>query len=488
MQAHKTTGSLTDKKVRLKPYQEKGVRLIHKYVHREGGCLLGDEQGLGKTPQALVWLRKEPDAFPALVVCPSAATHVWERECRKWCTDSVTIADRPGCPLVSKVIIISYDSLSREIERLMAVPFRSLVIDEIHFIANRTSLRFRMLQKLAVSIFYLKKGKRREQAMRPRIKYRLGISGTPIPNKSVDLWSTLSILWPRHFSSFWDFAWEFSHPFKPPGRGYWIFSGARNPDRLRHLLGKFGLIRRYKKDHTDIPDKKRSVVSVKLKNYIDYKRADMDFLAWLEKKDEKKALRAARMEVFSKITYMLRLAARLKAKRVARWIDWHQQSGEKLVVFSFVKPLLKALEDRYGHSAVRIDGEVRGAERMALIDRFQNDPSCKIALCNGKAAGVAVTLHAATWCLIADLPWSPALLWQMEDRIHRFGQKLQTRFVYLVAVGTVEERVMEVLRTKQRIIEKVMNKKSRRLDSEDLSRLSKSMSSMLINKVMKGSK
>jgi SNF2 family DNA or RNA helicase len=486
MQTNKGSGLLADPTVSLRDYQRKGVRLIHKYVRRNGGCMLGDEQGLGKTPQALVWLRKEKDALPAIIVAPSAACLVWERECRKWCTDSVVVAEKPGDLDYSQhdVVIISYDALSREIERLLRRKFNSLLMDEVHFLASRTSLRFRLIQRLALNQRRGRIGKRKEIAFIPRIKYRVGISGTPMPNRNIDLWTVLSILWPYSFPSFWDFAWEYSRPFRPRGRGYWIFSGSKNIEKLRGELKRHGLIRRMKADHLDIPKKNRKIRLVKLKDYSEYLKADKNFIKWLTKLNKHKAKRAAKMETFSKITYLLRLTAKEKAKQVARWIDWHQQSGEKLVVFSFVKPLLKALEDRHGSKSVRIDGDVRGRERMALVDRFQNDPTCTLALCNGKAAGVSLTLHAAHWCLITDLPWNPSLLWQMEDRIHRFGQKEKTKFVYLVAVGTMEERVMEVLKSKQKIIEKVMNKKNHRFDSGDLAKMSKSMTSELVKSII----
>ncbi len=476
---------------KLRKYQRVGVKKIHHHITRTGGCLLGDEQGLGKTPQALVWLRMEKGALPAIVVCPSAACYVWERECKIWCTDSVTVAEKPGdldnC--TSDVVIVSYDSIRREMSNLLSRKFHSLLMDEVHYIASRTSVRFNALRQLSMVARRGRIGKRKEVVYYPRIKYRLAISGTPMPNRSVDLWTTLSILWPSSFHSFWDFASEFSYPYRPRGRAFWIFSGAKNAKKLRKLLKSHGLVRRLLEDHLkEIPSKDRRIITVRLKGQHEYNHASHNFIKWLKKISPAKAKRAKRMETFSKITYLLRLSAKLKAKRVARWIDWHIKSGEKLVVFSFVKPLLKALEQRYKGISVRIDGDVRGRPRMALIDRFQNEPDCLLALCNGKAAGVAVTLHAAHWCLIADLPWNPALLWQMEGRIHRFGQTQQTKFIYMVSKDTMEERVMEVLRGKQRIIEKVMNKRTQRTDSKDLNRLSKSMSALLIDRVMKGSK
>lgn len=491
MQTDKGEGLVVDKtisKPRLDRTQRKGVKLIERCINRNGGCLLADEMGIGKTPQVLKWLKIRPDSFPALVVCPASAIYIWERECRKWCTEDVIVAEKAGDIDVewADVIVISFEGLERDMELLNQFQFKTLVVDEIHYIANRTSLRYLNVKRLALRQRRLKTGKE-EITLTPRIPYRIGVTGTAIPNKSVDLWSIMSILWPWRFHSFWDFAWEFSHPYRPRGRAYWIFSGARKPEKLRKLLLEHGMVRRLLVDTNKVLKKKRRyIIPVKLRDRTEYDEADRQFIKWLGKNlGKRQAKRAARMEAFTKIIYLLRMAARYKASVTTKWIDRHLAKGKKLVVFSFIKPLLKALEKRYGDKCVRIDGDVHGRRRMERIDRFQNDNSCMLALCNGKAVGVAVTLHAANWCLINDLPWSPAVLWQMEGRIHRWGQKKKTKFVYLIAVGTLEEKVMEVLRTKTRIIEKIMNRKSRRLDTEDLARLSKSMQRELLDSIRK---
>lgn len=468
---------------KLRKYQRKGVRLIQKY---DGVVLQADEMGLGKTAQCLAWGKSRPDARPVLVICPANAKYVWEREAVEWFGYTPVVLEgnyHKGAEFIisnAQIVVINYDILASWVPALRRRKFKVLMMDEVHSISNLTTKRYKAIRDLVLR----KKGKGRKAQWLPRIPHRIGISGTPITNRPADLWATLSILWPHVFKTPWKYYWKYCRPYK--ARGRWVFTGAKNLKHLHRMLKRLGMIRRTKaKKLKSLPPKCRHIVSIKLPDMREYHKAEDNFLLWLSRISLRKARRAARAEAMVRMVYLLRMAVKLKMPRIARWIDqFLDTTDKKLVVFSYCSPLLRVLERRYGSEAVRIDGSVRGRKRMALVDRFQEDPACRLALCHGKAAGVALTLTAASDGLGTDFPWSPAMLMQAEARIHRFGQTKHCSMTYLVAQNTMETQVLDTLIEKQSVMEQVIDGKTGP-DSKELERLNKSMGSILLLKAMR---
>ena len=449
----------------------------------DGNVLLADEMGLGKTIQALAWTRMAKP-YPVLVVCPANAKYVWEREGEKWLGHTPTVIEgnfKNNSRLEGDVIVINYDILSTWLPELRRYKFRCIIIDESQNIANISTKRYKAINNLVVR--EIKKGNRMVRRT-PLIPHRIAISGTPLTNNPSELWGTLSIVWPQLFLSPWKFFWEYTRPFRL--RGQWIFSGAKNLKKLHAELKSLGMIRRLKADVLkDLPEKERRIIYIRIAHEAEYRKAKNDFIHWLTAISPKRAKKARRAEALVKIGYLLRLTAKFKLRTVAEWIDsFLEDTDRKLIVFSYCAPILRVLEKRYGKMCVRIDGSVRGRDRMALVDRFQTDKRCRLAVCNGKAAGVALTLTAASDVLGADFPWAPGTLMQAEDRVHRFGQKNKVVITYLVGKDTIEEHVMKVLIQKQTVIEKVLNGKVSG-DSKNLRTLNKSMAKILISHVLK---
>lgn len=452
----------------LRPYQKEGVAMIEKH---NGVCLQADEMGLGKTVQVLAWLKTRPDCQPALIVTPANAKYVWEREAKKWLGKTPVVLEgrynKHTNPHTTDCgsVIINYDVIESWLPFLKRCKFKTLIIDEVHYIGNIESIRYRALLEFV------------------KVPHRIGVSGTPITNKTADLYGVLSIIWPKVFYSPWAYYHRYCRPRK--FRGRWVIDGSKNLGELHDRLKKLGTIRRKKRTELkDLPPKVRHVVRVGISRRHEYDYASEDFLGWVRKKySMTRARRAKRAEAMTKIMYLLRLSARLKMRKIIKWIDKLLSKKEKLIVFSYCTPLLEALEEYYGNITVRIDGSVTGRKRMALVDRFQNDSSCTLALCNGKAAGVALTLTAACNVLGTDLPWSPATLFQAEDRAHRFGQTKEVNIYYLVGRGTLDEYVMETLIKKSAIFEKIFDGGSGD-NSKELKRINRDMGSILIKKML----
>lgn len=235
----------------------------------------------------------------------------------------------------------------------------------------------------------------------------------------------------------------------------WDFSGASNLDILHSTLSRQLMIRRLKRDVLkDLPDKMRSVVPVEISDRKEYDHAKNDFVGWLKARQADRVQSALRAQQMTQIGYLLRLTARLKLRAVVDWLNcWLEESDEKIVVFAVHVKMIEALDRRLnGGKHVVVDGSVSGRLRKAACDQFQRDSKTRVLIGNIKAAGVGLNLTASSTVAFAELPWTPGLVSQAEDRCHRIGSKGTVWVHFLVAAGTIEERLCRAIQEKQQVI------------------------------------
>jgi SWI/SNF-related matrix-associated actin-dependent regulator 1 of chromatin subfamily A len=147
-------------------------------------------------------------------------------------------------------------------------------------------------------------------------------------------------------------------------------------------------------------------------------------------------------------------------KYAIQWIrNFLDTNGNKLVVFAVHKAAVDALMEEFKEQAVKVDGSVSAAGRDAAVRAFQEDPKIKLFVGNIQAAGVGLTLTAASSVAFLELPWTPGDLVQAEDRCHRIGQKDNVNVYYLLADGTIEEKIAELLDEKRQVLEAVLDGK-----------------------------
>jgi SWI/SNF-related matrix-associated actin-dependent regulator 1 of chromatin subfamily A len=433
----------------LFPYQLEGARAIHAFG---GNAILADEMGLGKSLQVLYYLFKRKKARPAIIVCPANAKYSWANEAARHLNMRAEVLSGEKTPKRgfsnhhAPILIINYEILHCWVDYLIALNPAVVIWDEAHYVANYETIRFEALERLVIEA---------------RVKHRIAVSGTPITNRPFDLWPSLKLVAPELYPSPVQFGTEFCE-FKIV-RGKWQFRGARRLNKLHKLLKKSCMIRRFKKDvQKDLPKKLRKLVPVELsaKDWREYNFADTDFERWMRKRHPGKLHRAMKNPHLTKIGYLLRLTAKLKRFAARSWIDdFFQESDSKLIVFTGHTKMIRWLHKRYHSHAIIIDGSVTGIKRKQVVDRFQNDKRCTLALCNPKAAGVALTMTAANHVLFLDFPYAPGTLKQSEDRIHRIGQKKKCFIWYLAARDTIEEYLCELLMKKQKILDAVLDGK-----------------------------
>lgn len=461
------------------PYQLEGIQFIES---RGGRALIGDEMGLGKTGQALAWLQMHPEIRPVVIVVPATLKLNWVKEIKLWMSDACShhiISGRYNGEELPKadIYIINYDILAvqkgsktlrgkntpiyecrPDIEALRAPV---LITDECHQYKNSDAQRTKAIKHIA-----------------KKTKHILALSGTPILNRPIEMFNALSIVEPKLFPSFFKYAQKYCGAVY---NGYgWDFKGSSNTQELHQVLTETIMIRRLKADVLkDLPPKMRTVVPMELTNDKEYKKAENNFIAWVRGTlGEEKAKKAKNAEALTKIGELKRLAVKGKIDACIEWIEDFLESGEKLVVFAVHKFVIDAIMEKFKNIAVKVDGSVSTQDRQGSVDAFQNDDRIRLFVGNIKAAGVGITLTKASSTCFLELEWTPGIHDQAEDRVHRIGQDADSvNAYYLLAAGTMEETIAELIDSKRRVLSQVLDGKDIETDS---------MLSELLQKYSKG--
>lgn len=428
-------------KTKLKPFQEEGVRGIYEF---RGRALLADEMGLGKTIQALCWIYRLPKRRPAIIVVPASVKYNWQHEA--WMHFGMRAEVLEGKRkekhrrLEGDIIVLNYDIMESWLPLLLEMGIGILVFDEVHYLKNPQARRTKAAFQLAEDV--------------PSV---LGLSGTPLVNRPIELWTILKIIKPNLYPSMNKYAYRYCAPrYTPWG---WVYDGATNIPELNRVLTEHCMIRRLKKDVlSELPPKIRTVDLINLRSYADYNRAEADFINWLKAKSPAKAAKAKKSEALVKIGYLLRLVAQLKKDQSIQWVKdfFNSNPGEKLVMMTMHTFIVDDFHAAFENSVI-IDGRVTGTKRQDTVRQFQNNPKTNLLIGNWQAAGVGITLTASSTFLGHDLPWTPGALLQGEDRIHRIGQKNTAMIHYLAVMRTIEEKLVNILQKKASVLDAVLN-------------------------------
>ena len=429
----------------LKPFQRAGVS----YLLARQRAFLADEQGLGKTIEALATV-EAAGAYPAVVVCPASLKLNWLRELERWLPGRGTRAlsgNGNGTRALSgngngtgahgpaaDITVVNYDIVAARLEELCAVRPRALVLDESHYCKNAAAKRTQAVQRLSATV--------------PRDGFVLALSGTPVTNRPAELISQLRIL-----GRLEDF-----------GSGVRFGQRFRGPDahlRLHWHLRARCFVRRLKADVLpQLPAKTRAIVPVELDNEAEYRLAERDLVAWLRSQPldlrelDAKVAAALRAERLVRLEALKLLAARGKLHAALAWIHDFCSSGEPLVVFAHHREIQRAVLARFP-TALHILGEDSAASRDAALQAFQaptGGEANQLIVCSLEVAGHGITLTRSSNVAFLELAWTPAKHDQAEDRCHRIGQQDAVNASYLLAADTIDETISTLLERKRAVI------------------------------------
>jgi len=423
--------ALADRGLKLFGFQRSGVE----WLAPRDRALLCDEMGLGKTVQALVAL---PAGAATLVVAPAAAASVWVAECRRWRPDlaPVVIKGRDGFrwPRAGELVVASYGILPADAAAVGTPEVgTTIVADEAHNIKNSKAKRTVAFRAL-VSLVRTYRGR------------TWLVTGTPLLNRPPELWSLLQTagLAQDAFGSWSDFCRMLGG-----SKGRYGYAWGRPSDEVPDRLRRVSLHRRRAEVLPQLPAKTRQDVEVNGLSRETIRACDEALAALGLGADDVPELHPG-MPAFEQVSRARALLAAAKIPHVLEQVEEHEEAGEPLVVFSWHKAPVEALRGREGWAVVT--GETPAGERGAAVERFQRGELRGIAGTIG-ALGVSVTLTRAHRLLMVDLPWTPALCSQAEDRVCRIGQDRGVVVVRLVAAHDIDRRVVELLTAKQELIE-----------------------------------
>lgn len=440
----------------LMPFQRAGVA----YAIEAKRTFIADEMGLGKTVEALATIQAA-NAYPALIVCPASLKLNWKQEAEKWLPGRlISIINGTKGAIGADIVIINYDVLGRNKERLMGVGFKAVVLDESHYIKNSKTARAKHAKEI---------GKQSD--------IRLCLTGTPIVNRPNELLSQLDFLGRLDdLGGFWNFAKRYCNAHR--GQFGWNFSGSANLVELNDRLRQTCYIRRLKKDVLpELPPKRRSIIPMAIDNRKEYNAVHRDIQEWIKDRakedrefeksidslssaEKAKAIkergtsaeeRARNAEKLVLIGRLKQAAVRGKMAAIIEWVNNFLETGEKLVLFAHHQFVIDQLVSEF--NALSITGQTPIARRQAAVDAFQNDPDTQLIVLNIKAGGVGLTLTAASNVAFAELDWTPAAHDQAEDRAHRIGQDNSVNIWYFIGVDTIEEDINDLIEAKRLIID-----------------------------------
>jgi SWI/SNF-related matrix-associated actin-dependent regulator 1 of chromatin subfamily A len=449
----------------LMEYQKKGVSFIEQ---KDGNVLVADEMGLGKTVESIAWLKLHPEKRPVDIIVPSSVKYNWQKEIMKWLGEKAEVLEgqTPYTP-TKDICILNYSILPYWVEELKKRESKVMITDEAHYYKNNKAKRTKAVKKLA-----------------KHIPHKIALTGTPIENRPQEIFNAVNVIDPTIFPDFWSFAKKYC------GAHYngfgWDFSGATNVEELHEKLVNTIMIRRLKKDVlTDLPDKRYNHLVFEIDNRDEYNSAESDFISFvkgevqqnLEKELEEKlgaelsqmvelngnrlkelqSEKASKVNVLTEMEKLKQLAVKGKMKSVKDWIRDFLETGEKLVVFGTHRFVIDELMNEFGNIAVKIDGSTPNKERSEIVEKFQTNKNIQLFVGNIKAAGVGITLTAASRGLIVEYPWTPAQLDQAIDRLHRVTQENAVDIYFTLSDNTIEERIIELLDKKRKVFDAVMD-------------------------------
>jgi len=338
-----------------------------------------------------------------------------------------------------EILIINYDILYAWIEILIKKNPKIVIADEAQKFKNDKAKRTKAVKKLA-----------------KRTNHFISLTGTPIESRPDELFNCVHLANPDIFITRHFFRQRYCNP-KFNGFG-WDFSGHSNIEEL-HDKAKLVMIRRLKKDVLkELPEKVNAYIPVEIDNMQEYADAETDFINYVkEKKGFETAKKLENVQAMAKIEILKQIAVKGKMKQTIDWIKDFLETDEKLVVFCHHKFVVEILMAEFKDIAVKIDGSVNQIERQKAVDKFQNDNKIKLFVGNIQAAGIGITLTAASNLVFLELAWTPAAHDQATDRIHRIGQKKSVTIYYLLAVNTIEEKIAMLLDEKRKITSAVLD-------------------------------
>ena len=454
----------------LRGYQKQGVAWLWFLRENMFGGILADEMGLGKTLQTLAYLQvvvqqRRDGALasgapsnhrPSLVICPTSLVFNWEAEARKFTPDLSVLAlsgphrrqafDRIGG---ADLVITSYALIRRDADVYKELEFDTVILDEAQHIKNRQTQNAQAVKAV-------------------RAGHRLVLTGTPLENSVLDLWSIFDFLMPGYLGSATDFRERYELPITRE-------RNAEAQARLARRVRPF-LLRRLKRDVAkDLPER---IEQVSYCDMTDDQRAAYQQILEISRREVLESAGAqgaqkSRMVVLNALLRLRQICCDLRLLKL-EGVDQAKTSGKldlfgelleevldgghRVLVFSQFVQMLTILREKLASEGIDycyLDGSTQ--DRAAVVQRFQSTAAIPVFLISLKAGGVGLNLTGADTVIHFDPWWNPAVEAQATDRAHRIGQTKVVTSYKLITRGTVEEKILHLQARKRELLNEVLS-------------------------------
>ncbi len=446
----------------LRDYQLEGVKWLYNIEQTGFGGILADEMGLGKSIQTIYFIKellKENKNYKFLIVAPTSLTYNWEQEFDKF---EPNIKYKVLAGLKKKrleeetkiektnVLITSYGLLKEDKEFFQNINFKVMIIDEAQNIKNSNTA----ITKTVKSI---------------NAETKLALTGTPIENSTIELWSIFDYIMPGFLGNIDTFEKRYKvREFDEDTN--------KNLESLNNLITPFVLRRKKKDVIKDLPDKIENNIYIELtkeqkKIYVaELERVNKEINKILAGEGMKKArflilqllTKLRQICIDPRILYANYKGGSGKMEEFVKTVKEVIENGHKILVFTSFKTALSLAKEELNKNNITsytIDGSVASKKRIELVDKFNTD-NTNVFFIMLKSGGTGLNLTSADVVIHLDLWWNPQAENQATDRAHRIGQKNVVDVIRFITKGTIEEKILDLQNKKKILSDKLIDANS----------------------------
>lgn len=436
----------------LRNYQEKGFKWLNTLDYLGFGGILGDEMGLGKTFQTIAFLLSKENSI-SLIVAPTSLVFNWYSEFKKFAPSLKVVMVNKSPSEREEIIkdykkydilITTYNLVKRDLESYKKIFFHYVILDEAQNIKNPSSQNAKSVKEL-------------------KSKNRFALTGTPIENSLMELWSIFDFIMPNYLYDENKFTTRYYRRLE------------EEPviiEELKRLVTPF-ILRRYKKDVIkELPDKieKKLIIPMEEEQKKVYKAYSDHIKALIEKKVINDEFKSSKIEILSYITKLRQIAidpslvmdkylgGSGKMEAILELVTQGIEENHKILIFSQFTSVLKNISKLFKLNDISfsyLDGSTPSKERGKLVEDF-NKNSNSVFLISLKAGGTGLNLTSADIVIHFDPWWNPAVEDQASDRAHRIGQKNVVEVIKMISENSVEEKIVNLQEEKRKLIDSVM--------------------------------
>ncbi|MHA1803605.1 MAG: DEAD/DEAH box helicase [Promethearchaeota archaeon] len=465
----------------LRDYQKIGLNWLANLCDLNFGVCLADDMGLGKTIQIIAYLLYRKERFPheqgaILIICPTSVLFNWQKELEKFApTLSYIIHHGPDRISSLKelkeytkshlIILTTYATVRNDIELLETITYQGIIVDESQNIKNYAAKQTQAIHRLISN-------------------YRIGLSGTPIENRLLELWTLFEFLNPGLLGN----KLYFQKNYVIPIERYHDKEALQN---LKALISPF-MLRRMKSDKSiikDLPEKNEIKIYIKLTE-LQIALYENLVKEILEKMESLKGMKNKMMNLILALLVKLKqicnhpyqflkkeeidvpiqefISQSNKLKRLVEMTEEIISNGEKILIFTQFKKMgdliCKVFEHIFPFKILFFHGSIPEKKRKELVEEFQSASreSAPIMILSLKAGGIGLNLTRGTTVIHFDRWWNPSVEQQATDRAYRIGQKQPVNVYKFITAGTIEEKIDALLEEKKELTEKIMTSTSER--------------------------